>query len=117
MYVCVLVWVFVGGGGGWGVGVRDYMCMHMCMSLCSSIHPRAACVAGVYGSSLHPDNGPTTIAIHNWGHPHPTRVERAIEVTLPASSVESVHPGRHILLHKGQIVLEDHQWSVHQLDT
>ena len=38
---------------------------------------------GVYGSSLHPHNGPTAIAIHNWGQKYPVRVARAIKDNQP----------------------------------
>ena len=73
MYMCACLYVCVGA------------CVHkVCVSLCSS--SPTACVAGVYGSSLHPREGRRKIAMNNWGHEYPIRVARAIQLTLPASN-------------------------------
>ena len=95
-----------------------YVCVgalvhNTCVSLCSSTP--TACAAGVYGSSLHPREGRSKIAMNNWGHEHPRRVARAIQVTLPASSVRRACPSRHILLHQGPIFLDDYQWTAWNL--
>ncbi|KAL8580675.1 hypothetical protein ACOMHN_004717 [Nucella lapillus] len=78
--------------------------------------------AGVYLTTLTPDEGRKKIASNNWGQNGPYmekkgKVERAIKLRIPEGRLKRARSGeRDIWVHTGDVVLSDYLYSIVHLD-
>ncbi|KAK7501023.1 hypothetical protein BaRGS_00007903 [Batillaria attramentaria] len=75
---------------------------------------------GVYGTSLHPDEGKKQIAKNNWGqywwkNKTSGKVDTAVHLKIPPRNLERADCDRDILLHRGPIFLEDYDHRIIQM--